>query len=301
VDRKFCKRARNQYIAAHFRYGSAPFHRSKNWRYHRLVRAFLLFLLCAAVAFGETFRLYLKDGDYQIVREYQVQGDRVRYFTTERGDWEEVPTSMVDLQKTEKERKAKTEVVKEEAKQDAEEQQALREQQREIDSVPQDEGAYFNVDGKIKQLDAAPYQVVTDKKRAALKLLSPVPIIPGKASVVIDAEHSKFIVHDDRPIFYFRPQREESFGIIRVAPKKGHRIVENISIIPVANQGIQNRDQLPVFQQQLAGNLYKVWPEKSLEPGEYAVVEYHDSDEESKDLELLVWDFAYQPGAPAAK
>jgi hypothetical protein len=265
------------------------------------VRAFLLFLLCSAVAFGQTFRLYLKDGDYQIVREYQVEGDRVRYYTVERGDWEEIPAAMVDLAKTEKERKAKDNIAKEEAKQDAEEEQALREQQREIDSVPTDEGAYLTVDGKVKQLDGAPYQVITDKKRAALKMLSPIPLIPGKATVVIDGEHSKFIVHDDRPIFYFRPQRQESFGIIRVTPKKAHRIVENISIIPVANQGIQNRDQLPVFQQQLAGNLYKVWPEKPLEPGEYAVVEYSDDNDESKEIELLVWDFAYQTAAPAAK
>lgn len=260
-----------------------------------VVRAFLLLMFCAVAGFAQTFRLYMKDGDYQIVREYQVQGDRVRYFTTERGDWEEIPTSLVDLEKTEKERKSKTESADEEKKQDAEEQQALRALHREIASVPTDEGAYFTVDGQVKPLDAAPYQVVTDKKRAAIKLLSPIPIIPGKASVVIDGEHSKFVVHDDRPNFYFRPQREESFGIIRVTPKKGHRVVENISIVPVANQGIQSRDQMPVFQQQLADNLYKVWPEKPLEPGEYSVVEYDDTDGESKEIQLLVWDFAYSP------
>jgi hypothetical protein len=261
-----------------------------------IVRLLVLFVLCAAIALGDTFRLYMKDGDYQIVREYQVQGDRVRYFTTERGDWEEIPTSMVDLDKTEKERKAKADIVKDEVRQDAEESQAQRELQREIASVPMETGAYFNLDGKIKQLDAAPYQVVTDKKRAALKMLSPIPIVPGKASVVIEGEHSKFVVHDVRPTFYFRPERHESFGIIRVTAKKGHRIVENISIVPVANQGIQNRDQLPVFQQQLADNLYKVWPEKELEPGEYAVVEFDDGDGESKEIQLMVWDFAYQSG-----
>jgi hypothetical protein len=258
-----------------------------------VVRLFLLFVLCAALAFGETFRLFMKDGDYQIVREYQVQGDRVRYFTTERGDWEEIPTSMVDLEKTEKERKAKADSAIQEARQDAEETQAVRELRREIESVPVDNGAYFNLDGKVKQLEAAPYQVVTDKKRAALKLLSPVPIIASKASVIIDGERSKFIVHDERPTFYFRPEREESFGIVRVTPKKGHRIVENISIMPVANQGLQTRDQLPVFQQQIADSLYKVWPEKALEPGEYAVVEYDDGSGESKEIQLLVWDFAY--------
>ena len=54
-----------------------------------------------------------------------------------------------------------------------------------------------------------------------------------------------------------------------------------------------------MFQQQLQGNLYKVWPEKSIEPGEYAVIEYADMTD-AGDIELLVWDFAYQPG-PASK
>jgi len=126
-------------------------------------------------------------------------------------------------------------------------------------------------------------------------MLSPIPLIPGKASVVIQGEHSKFIVHDERPIFYFRPEKEERFGIIRVESKKNVRLVENISIAPVVNQAIEDRKQVEVFQQQLQGNLYKVWPEKALEPGEYAVIEFSDN-EQKDDIELLVWDFAYQPG-----
>jgi len=33
---------------------------------------FAILIALAAAAFGATSRLYLKDGDYQIVREYQV-------------------------------------------------------------------------------------------------------------------------------------------------------------------------------------------------------------------------------------
>ena len=248
------------------------------------------------LALGDTFRLYMKDGDYQLVREYQIQGDRVRYYTTERGDWEEIPVALVDLAKTEAQRKAKGDLRVKETEQEREEEQALRARQREIDSVPEDTGAYFDVDGKIVKLDAAPYEVATNKKRAAVKMLSPIPIIPGKASVVIEGDHSKFVVHDSRPSFYFRPERQESFGIVRVTPHKGHRVVENITIVAVANQGLQDRVQMPVFQQQLADNLYKVWPEKPLEPGEYAVIEYDDDSGETQDLKLFVWDFALQPG-----
>lgn len=252
----------------------------------------VLFLLCSVALFAQGFRLYLKDGDYQIVREYQVLGDRVRYFTTERGDWEEIPISMVDLDKTEKVRAGHSEEAKKEEQQDAEEAEAMRAQRREIASVPQETGAYFTVDNAVKPLEASQYKVITNKTRQVVKVLVPVPLVPGKAAVVIDGEHSKFIVHDDKPVFYFRPEREERFGIVRVTPRKGHRVVENLSILPAVNEAVGDRNDIAVFQQQLAENLYKVWPEKPIAPGEYAVVEFTDDLEKKDDLQLMVWDFA---------
>jgi hypothetical protein len=71
-------------------------------------------------------------------------------------------------------------------------------------------------------------------------------------------------------------------------------VVENISVIPVAKQAVEDRKQMDTFEQELASGLYRVWPEKPLLPGEYALIEYAETGDVN-DVELLVWDFAYKP------
>ena len=55
------------------------------------MRAFLVALLIAATAFAANVKLYLKDGGYHVVREYQVQTDRVHFYSVERSQWEDIP------------------------------------------------------------------------------------------------------------------------------------------------------------------------------------------------------------------
>ena len=67
----------------------------------RLLLLFVLLLSSVAASLPATAqapsqRLVLKDGSYQAVTKYQRVGDRVRYFSAERGQWEELPADLVD-------------------------------------------------------------------------------------------------------------------------------------------------------------------------------------------------------------
>jgi hypothetical protein len=62
----------------------------------------LLLLPVASPAQDRTQRLILKDGSYQPVTKYEVKGDRVRYLSAERNEWEELPANLVDWPATEK-------------------------------------------------------------------------------------------------------------------------------------------------------------------------------------------------------
>ncbi len=255
------------------------------------VRVLFLLLLAGSLLFAETFKLYLKDGTYHVVREYQVQGERIHYFSTERGEWEDIPVDLCDLPKTVREHQAEADRVANSAHEEAAEDKAERAQAREIASIPMEPGAYYKSGEKIETVASADYQIITDKKRHVLQMVSPVPLIPGKATVVIKGASAKFSVTEDRPSFLLRLAKEERFGIVRLTPKKNMRIVENISIVPVANQALEERKQMNTFEQQLGDGLYRIWPEKPLTPGEYALVEFSEK-EDVNDVELLVWDFA---------
>src|SRR5215472_3913902 len=140
----------------------------------------LVVLVCGIPAFGDTVRLYLKDGNYQLAKEYQVLDDRVKYLSAERGEWEELPLEMVDLNRTKKETSERQEQIQKEVKEQDEEDAAIRAAQREVEKVPVDDGTYYIHGEKLELLKQAEVKIVSDKKRTVLKVLSPVPMVPGK-------------------------------------------------------------------------------------------------------------------------
>lgn len=246
----------------------------------------LLLSLIACASFGQSFRLYLKDGTHHMAREYSVEEDRVRYYSIERSDWEEIPAELVDLPKTEVERKQR-ESADAQAKADAvAEDEAARSLRREARKVPPDFGVYYVAGDTMQTLAQAEVKIVNDKKRSVLKTITPIPIVTGKATVEVDGEKSAFAVREARPEFYIRQSNEERMAIIRVTPKKGVRVIEQVTIVPVVNQAIEEQEQIETFRRQFGEGLFKVWPTKPLPAGEYAVVQYTEGK-----LSVQVWDF----------
>src|ERR1700680_2998356 len=173
-----------------------------------------VFLAAVCVLCAATVKLYLKDGSYQLVREYMVENDRVRFFSTDRGEWEEVPASLVDLQKTQAEIKQHEDSVREDAAaQDAEEKAELQ-ARKEVERIPVENGVYLIQADKLTPMKVGESKVVTNKGRAVLKILSPVPLVSGKATVELDGPHSTQGTANRTPEFYIRLSTDERFGIL---------------------------------------------------------------------------------------
>ncbi len=254
----------------------------------RLMRRAFLFVVVFAISLAAAnVKLYTTDGEFQLVREYQVNGDRVKFYSVERGDWEEVPASMIDLKRTEAESAAKKEVVDKLAKQFDDEEAAARAEREELAKIPKDSGVYRLEDGKLRIFPVADFTVHTPKGNTALRVLSPLPIIAGKATVELAGLHSPNIVHDERPEFFFQLDQQQSFGLIKLEAGKNLRIAEHVEIMPITKEMVENRTSVEIFTKQLPGeNFYKVWPQEPLTSGEYAWIEYLEGK-----LELRLWDF----------
>ena len=249
----------------------------------------MLLLLLALPICAATIRLYLQDGTFQKVREYQTTGERVRYFSSERSEWEEVPKEMVDLERTEAEIRRFKETDDADAKLEAEEKKAEDDTRREIRNVPADPGVYYvSLEGKIESLKQAESKLVTNKKRSVLKVLSPIPVFSGKATVEIDGDSGKFQVREERPNFYFRLAKDERIALVRLRlnSKKSARIVQDLDILPVVKEIETKMDTVEIFRRQVADGLYKIWPQDAIEAGEYAIVEYTEGQ-----TSAIIYDF----------
>ena len=253
----------------------------------RDMRKYLLILVALAAVWAANVKLYLKDGTYQIVREYKVESDRVRFYSLERSEWEEIPLRLVDLKRTETEAEAHQAELEKDSKVLAEEEKVEREMRREVTRIPQDPGVYWLEGNQAKVMKAAEVVVKTNKGRSVLAKLAPVPVVSGKGTLETQGAHSQNAFTNPEQEFYIQLSETERFGIIKLTPKGAVRIVENLTFVPVTKEVVEEQVPVEIFQKQMADGLYKIWPKEALEPGEYAVVEYTEGK-----INVQVWDFA---------
>jgi len=117
--------------------------------------------------------------------------------------------------------------------------------------------------------------------------VSPIPLITDQSTFELDGPHSPNVVSNARPEFYIRLSAEERFGIVRMGEHKGNRVVEKLTIIPVSKEVVEEPDLVEIFRKQVGQDVYRIWPTKPLDRGEYAVVEYTEGK-----VNMQVWDFA---------
>jgi len=246
-------------------------------------RAIIALFVLTLAAFAANIKLYLKDGGFHLVREYQVQ----------RSQWEEIPLDLVDLKRTESETAERQTHLAEETKVVAEEEQAVHEAKAEVAKVPQDPGVYYVEDNAVKPIKVAESKVHNHKGRTVLQVLSPIPAVSGKATLELDGLHSQNIFGNPEQEFYIQLSAEERFGIVKLTPEHAIRIVEKITVVPVTKEVVEEPIEVQVFRKQMTQDgLYKLWPMKPMEPGEYAVVQYTPGK-----TNMQVWDFAITPAA----
>jgi hypothetical protein len=267
-------------------------------------------------------KLMLKDGNFQLVREYQRKGDRVKYFSLERGDWEEIPAAMVDWDAT---AKAQAESDKAAAallgKIHAQEEASKIETVLDVDAslqvapgvfLPPGEGM-FVIEGKlVTPLVQVGSQVKTDKKTFLKQVLSPIPIVPGKRNVEIPGAKAKTRVTSSSAEFYlreappdpdvpsdvYRSSRPGESGpeveLVRAMVKGNKRQLESIRSMFGHELGTE-RKSIAIQRWEVAATVYRFTLGEPLPPGEYALAEILPDG-----MNLFVWDFGVD-GPPASQ
>ena len=162
-------------------------------------------------------RLILKDGTYQLVRKYEVVGDRVRYISIERsGDWEELPVDLVDWDATRKwERdhataaEGQSAAMKEAAsidKEESAERDEAKFRRPEVSKgleLPDEDGVFAldTFEGNPELVEMLPAELnANTKSKHGLNTLN--PMAGSKASLELDGAHAKVHFHVNDPTIY---------------------------------------------------------------------------------------------------
>jgi hypothetical protein len=199
----------------------SPTPRVRNILAAALSLVFCLVLPAASPAQNQARRLILKDGSYQSVTKYEIHGDRVRYYSAERGEWEEVPKSLVDWDAIDKfEQGRKDGALAPEAVELDKELEAERkaEQSRSPQVAPglrlPDEGGIFLLDTfenkpELAELKQSGGDVEKTSKTNILRAVIN-PLAGAKQNVELPGPHAKIQSHTAVPSIYINVDPDQT-------------------------------------------------------------------------------------------
>src|SRR5271169_2948904 len=275
--------------------------------------AFVVLHPVGAQAQQKTKRLILKDGSYQSVVKYEVQGNRVRYLSAERYEWEDIPSSLVDWDATKKYEaelsSGKLANKLEETPEEKEEREQEEANSPEISPglrLPGSGGVFLfdQYQGKPELAEIVQNGSELNKSKGKNTLRATLnPLAGARQAFELKGMHAPIQSHVARPTIYVDIDEgpgnnvapEDRFRIVRAETKNGARVVGNLKI-SARGKTSEQRTVVPAKVEGLGtGEWLKVTPLGDLAPGEYAVVEMLGPDE----MNLYVWDFGVNPSAPA--
>ena len=189
------------------------------WRRFRWFTPFGVAVLIVLLAFPSHVtaqdlarRLILKDGSYQAVTKYEVKGDRVRYKSAERDEWEELPSALVDWPATEKYEKGRaTSAIPEASALDKETDAEREAEESHLPQVapglrlPEDSGVFlldnFQGQPQLVEMQQAEGELNRNTRgnifRGAIN-----PIASAKQTVELEGEHAAVHAHVAVPSIY---------------------------------------------------------------------------------------------------
>jgi hypothetical protein len=162
-------------------------------------------------------RLILKDGSYQLVTKYEVKGDRVRYQSAERDDWEELPSSLVDWPATEKYEKERAtssipeaSAIDKETEADREAELAHLPQVAPGLRLPEDSGVFLldNFQGQPQLVEIQQAEGDVKSNARANILRGAIPMAAAKQTIELDGEHASVHAHVAVPSIYINIEDE---------------------------------------------------------------------------------------------
>jgi hypothetical protein len=254
-------------------------------------------------------RLILTDGSYQAATEWKTVGERVEYYSAERGAWEEVPAALVDWMATEEwnaeAAKSQEEVLKQES---GEEIAERKEAQLNTPLVapklapelrlPADGGVFVLEEpaGKVVLQKLAGVKWMEDDHEGSnLVKRTMIPIAGARQTMELKGGAAKVRVHGASPSIFVDVENDQGaieggyFRIVRLARKKDMRVMAE-NRIGVSGAKSSRETFLHSRAEHFSGDWWKVIPLEELTPGEYAIVIDGVKGEESG----LVWDFGVE-------